>query len=223
MCSSDLSEYVDASSNFKYLINSANTEYFMWAACDDIWMCDYIEICLSNLKKRKCSISFSNISNINNNGIIIRNYDKLTQINSDLKLIQILKYLLSPEIDGKANIIYGIYRTEICKKFFNIMQRRFNLWGGDMAFVFAVLQEDGIYIENQILFYKRIDTSDANTLIHKYRWILPIRIKEFYKYYRSMLKASRYKYYIFTNIYFLFKLVLVLFYHFKMNILKYIK
>ena len=217
------SKHVDASSNYKFLIDSANTEYFMWAACDDIWMCNYIEICLRNLIKNECSISFTNILNINNNDIIIRNYDKLTKINSCSKIAQIVKYLLSPEIDGKANIIYGVYRTEICNKYFNIMQKRFNFWGGDMAFVFSVLQENGIYIQDQVLFYKRIDTSDSKILIHKYRWILPIRIKKFYEYYRSMLKASRYKYYILTNIIYLFKLVLVIIYNVNMKILKFIK
>ena len=37
--------------NFNFVIQRANTPYFMWASQDDIWEKDFIRICIDNLEK----------------------------------------------------------------------------------------------------------------------------------------------------------------------------
>ncbi len=152
---------IGAISNFKFLLDQANTEFFMWAACDDEWEPEFIEACLRNLKnKPNYGLSFCNIINIDSFGRKIRSYPSFERLAStNDKSFDIVSYLLEPEILGKANIIYGIFRISICRAAWNmspLANPQVDIWGADAIFNLATITLSDLVIEKRILFKKRI-------------------------------------------------------------------
>ena len=152
--------------NFKFVLEKATGEFFMWAADDDEWDEHFIHSCVKNLQdNERIGVAFCNIVNTDSFGRIIRSYplnefQSFSGINS---FRTIYAYLLSPEILGKANIIYGLYRKELITDL-GKMSILSDDWGVDMCFVLAALARSGIAIDQRVLFYKRItritDTQD---------------------------------------------------------------
>ena len=147
---------IGAPANFESVLRLAKGEYFMWAAHDDIWHPDFIFSCVSTLEKNQnLGVAFSNIINIDSFGHAIRTYPSFRKFTNKSHFVRIFNYVKEPEIMGKANIIYGVYRLEMCKKAWSICPLS-DKWGADIAFVLAVISRFGICIDNRILFQKRL-------------------------------------------------------------------
>jgi glycosyltransferase involved in cell wall biosynthesis len=153
---------IGALGNFEFLLNSADTPYFMWAASDDCWKSNFIEDCMSQLQSnRNIGMAFSSIDVIDSFGQKIRDLPGFSKLKGKANAITIAKYVLSPEFDGKANLIYSIYRTDLCKKAW----ARFSCpngwgWGSDMGFVLTAISISGVVVSSEINFRKRYCRSD---------------------------------------------------------------
>jgi len=146
--------------NFIFLLEKSVSPYFMWAACDDIWHKDFIEACIVGLdSSENIGLAFSNIVNIDSYGNEIREYPSFKRfVNSDPN-IRIISYLLDPEYMGKANLIYGIFKQKSIKKhLLEFLSRRDKSeFGSDMALVLRILCDTNLYIDERILFRKRLE------------------------------------------------------------------
>ena len=144
--------------NFIFVLEKANGEYFMWAADDDEWDKEFISSCVLLLQNNKENgIAFCNIVNIDSFGRVIREYplfefDKFSGPNN---YKSIFNYLKSPEILGKANIVYGLFRLKLIKELWKTCPFSTD-WGSDMCFVLGGLARSGLSIDNRILYYKTI-------------------------------------------------------------------
>lgn len=156
-----------APANFKYLLDKAESEYFMWAAADDLWHPDFLLSCVNSLDKNKdAGMAFCNIVNIDSFDRIIREYPSF-KIYSGGKGQRIINYVKSPEILGKANLIYSVYRLELCKKAWEISPLSYEP-GSDMCFVLAAISRSDICIDERVLFQKRwARKSDQQEFISK--------------------------------------------------------
>lgn len=143
--------------NFLTLAAAATTPYFMWAAGDDEWSENYISSCLAVLK-REGEVGFvsGHIVNTNLLGESVRTYRGFPNFEVSNKLIRLSQFLASREIDGKANLFYGIFRTlllqEICESA-NILKG----WGADVALVAAALTRARYRQSQSAVLYKRLD------------------------------------------------------------------
>ncbi|MFA7245496.1 MAG: glycosyltransferase family 2 protein [Candidatus Magasanikbacteria bacterium] len=166
--------------NFDFVLKKATGEYFMWASDDDEWENNFIEVCVNLLEENKnAGVAFSNIVNIDSFNHIVRTYPSFKKFTIKNNFFRIIKYVLDPEILGKANIIYGLYRIDVCKMAWNICPLN-EKWGSDMAFVLATLSRFHMCIDDRILFKKRIvkDSEDKNyaskiNILHPWRSIFP--------------------------------------------------
>ena len=144
-----------AYNNFKYLVDLVETEYFMWLASDDIIHPDFVKSCVGVLQQdSSMGMAFTGMENIDSMGRTIRCYPNLQLFSGGKNFITILKYIISPEIFGKANLIYSIYRANLIKEVINHSCLD-ESWGSDMAFVLACIARGGIKIIDKVMFYKR--------------------------------------------------------------------
>lgn len=188
---------IGAPANFKYLLDKANSKYFMWAAADDIWQPDFLSSCLRMLEMDKnAGMAFSNIVNIDSFGRVIRKYPSFEHFSGRSNLKKVINYVASPEILGKANIIYSVYRLELCKKAWNASPL-IEEWGSDMCFVLAAISRSGgLCIDNRVLFNKRfVRTNDNQGFIseihiaYPYLYIFPLR--KSFEYIKGNLRAVK--------------------------------
>lgn len=148
---------IGAVENFQYLLNQARDEFFVWVAADDLWKSEFLSTCISALvASPETGLAFTGIENIDANGQVVREYPELTKLSGAPNLLTISRFILQPEILGKANLIYGVYRTSICR---NVMHRIGfqDCWGSDMVFVLGVIATAGVHIHPSVQFQKRLD------------------------------------------------------------------
>lgn len=170
-------ENIGAIKNFKYLLESANSEYFMWAAADDEWDPIFIETCVKGLTDTQFDWAFSNIVNIDSFGHVIREYPSFSVFAKGETHLRIAQYVLAPEIYGKANLIYSIYRLRNLKPLLSTLltSPEANIPGYDMIINLAVLCHANLFIDERVLFRKRFaQDSDIPQKANKVTIDLPI-------------------------------------------------
>jgi glycosyltransferase involved in cell wall biosynthesis len=154
-----------ASWNFAYSLQSADTPFFMWAACDDLWHPDFILRCLQELISDSNIVVASSLVVPFGNGLNMNACTHLTSLSGFTRWHGRYRFLSQPEEYGKANLIYGIYRTSVLK---SVAQRRLfdECWGADMLFVYRCLTYGMLLVLDQPLFYKRQASTSSLGLVH---------------------------------------------------------
>jgi glycosyltransferase involved in cell wall biosynthesis len=138
--------------NFNFVLQLAQGEYFMWAAHDDIWDKDWLSKLLNN-HCDKTVISFGHFVNINEDSEIISSYPCFKYSGS--RLMRLIYFYLAEDQLGKANIIYGLYKSNIIKRI-GFKEYSTSQYGLDMLLVFDSLQHGRITIDPTVLLYKRV-------------------------------------------------------------------
>lgn len=203
------SENIGGVLNFRLLLDMAiakNAKYFMWAASDDLWESDFLIACIDNLENNKSyGMAFTNIVNIDSFGQVIREYPDFSRFAGPSKFINIARYLSDPEIMGKANLFYSVYRLEVCRQAWEVMPPEISQWGSDMCFVLAALARTRIVIDERALFKKRFPRpTDRPDMIDRVNIgeIVPhtFPLAEAQSYMANNLRATRRtKYYLLTK------------------------
>jgi glycosyltransferase involved in cell wall biosynthesis len=157
---------IGAMNNFKYLLDVADTNYFMWAAADDEWHKDFIQTCLHGLNDENVDWAFTNIVNIDEADCVVREYPSFQKYSNQDPYLRITNYVLSPEIFGKANLIYSIYRLEKVKPLLLslLASQDSSIDGFDMVINLAMLCQSNISINPKMLFRKRISNQSSIAL-----------------------------------------------------------
>lgn len=153
---------IGATANFRYVLDRAHAEFFMWAAADDHWGPQFLAKCVQALDASpSLGMAFTGLRNIDATGRVVRNYPDLATLAGPAGPQTVTRYLLSREICGKANLIYSVYRLHLCRLV--AQQVGFaDCWGADMAFVLGAIARGGISIEPEVLFEKRFNASEAD-------------------------------------------------------------
>jgi glycosyltransferase involved in cell wall biosynthesis len=144
-----------AIANFNFVLDQAVGRYFMWAAADDVWDRRWIEVLLDD-HAPDVAIAFGHVVNVDAESKVTRvvPYRPYTVG----KTVRLLQYFFRQETDGKANLIYGIYRTAELKR------RRFRVYGrcgicpssSDMVFVFDHAQDGRLSTNASVVLGKRL-------------------------------------------------------------------
>lgn len=159
--------------NFKFVLDKANGKYFMWAGHDDVWEKDFIHTCVGNFEKYPDrGVSFTNHNVINQDNSVAIQYPHFPNLSGRKCLKTVAKFVLNPEILGKPNIMYSLFKLDCAKKaFFYYPQQK--KWGSDILFSLAAISHCGIIIDKKILFHKRLGGySDPEKKVTKTRKIV---------------------------------------------------
>lgn len=177
--------------NFNYVLRQASGEYFMWCAHDDLWDKGWISTLVKNYKRKTC-ISFGHVVNIDNDNNILRTYSNFNF--SGNKLSRLIKYYLAEDSNGKANIIYGIYKTTELKNI-GFKDYGFSEYGQDYQFIFDCLQNGEISTDPSVLLYKRIENVNNNrqSIFSKFTSLLLLNRARSYFMYPMIVSRPIYK------------------------------
>lgn len=177
--------------NFKYVLNKSSCEYFMWAAADDVWDPNWINILLDECIRTQ-SIVFGKVQQIDIYGKIIpsmTNNRNLSFYGGRIK--RRISFFLEPGILGKANSIYGIYPKKI------ISTGNFSMLGEnyihtDMLFIYNLLKFVDLRSNYNVYLYKRIHNQYelSDNINVNYLKKLFYKLNYFIKYYDGYYKLS---------------------------------
>lgn len=162
-----------AVSNFLFLADLAGGPYFMWAAADDEWSSNYVSSCVAALESnREVGFAGGGICNTDDAGARIRAYGSFSDFEASSVTERVGRFLAAIEVNGKANMIYSVFRAELVQTLCRI-PNIFDGWGSDMAFVAAGLSRAQYRQVSGATLYKRvISESDIRTarLLAKQRY-----------------------------------------------------
>src|SRR3989344_1114651 len=147
--------------NQGFTLDRADSEYFMWAAQDDIREKDYITVCLEHLEKNK-NLGFATtvMAAIDSYGRTLIEEKDLLKLSGKPGIIAVARYVLQPEILGKCNLMYGFFRTRVARAVWNAYPMR-KVWGPDYMFSLALISRYEIYVDKKVLFKKRLGGSSS--------------------------------------------------------------
>ncbi len=153
-------ENIGAVANFRFVLDQARADIFMWAAADDIWGADWIEHVLPPVLDRPC-LAFGRLKVIDRTGRPIphpasdRDFDF-----TGSRLARRLRFFLEPGLRGKANPIYGIFRRDmIDDEIWAVFAS--NRRGADALALFALLAEHEIRAVGRGFMFKRQHAQSA--------------------------------------------------------------
>lgn len=137
--------------NFEFVLNTAQAEYFLWAASDDFWSGSWIELLYDTVSLYSNTAAFGKVVPVNKSSQAI-NHIALEQAYNFVgtKFLRRIKFFLFPESMGKANVIYGIYKTEALRKI-NILSYTY-----DYILIFDLLDYLEIKSVPNTFLYKRL-------------------------------------------------------------------
>ena len=158
------SENRGAISNFAKVLDMSEGEYFMWAACDDLWEPTYIKTLLQCLTTTPSAVlAFSAFDNVDELGHQVRTYPHLFELPSADLFTRLRNYITQEEHLGKANPIYGLMRRTTIRKAGGFKVWGKGLWGQDMLVVFRLLSLGDLVLSHELLRHKRLTSSLSNS------------------------------------------------------------
>jgi glycosyltransferase involved in cell wall biosynthesis len=133
--------------NFQFLLDKANGEFFMWAADDDYWDNNFIEVCVQGMQARP--------------GVVLGITDvKITGMDGGVKNSRLNRSFMQENLfsrsfhfvkstDENKYFFCGLYRLALVK---NIPFD--NSWGGDHLFIYEALTKGKfLYMPGKANFY----------------------------------------------------------------------
>lgn len=141
--------------NFGYTLEKADCPFFMWAAQDDIREKDYLSICVRRLEEdSSLGLAATLMGGIDFSGKDILEEKDLLKLSGKKWWGGVARYILQPEVLGKCNLMYGLFRTEAARAAWKAYPQR-AAWGQDYLFSLALVSRYNIYVDHRALFKKR--------------------------------------------------------------------
>ena len=159
--------------NTNFVLDKADTKYFVWAFADDIWENNFLEEnidVLDNNFKIVGSVGevklFNRIKNKENEKIeikIIENSKKFQYVhpvsgNLEKKIKFYLDYNMS-------SIIYSVFKTNKLKQA-NVFEEFMNpvRWRGDFACVLSIIKQGDLYVTTNNIVYKEVNEKSSSSI-----------------------------------------------------------
>lgn len=176
---------IGALANFKMLQRAAKGEFFMWAACDDVWEPGFIAEMVGLLDADPSNIlAFCMFDLFDpSSGSLTMGPDLRRLAEAITPFRHSARFLLKPEGSHKATLIYGLFRTEALRK---VGGMRANVGGGEFGLdnhtLFSIGLLGRLVISDQLLFHKGIKSYLGISPDASMPQALPSRREIFYSY-----------------------------------------
>ena len=171
--------------NFNFLLQKAQTNYFVMTTPDDILSENFLESNINILEKCKelvgsigeCSL-FNRIIDSNSNKFEInilknsRKYQYVHPVKGELK--EKIRFYLDFQMGSQ---FYSIFRTKDIK-FANFYRNKANygMWQSDFAAILKILKRGNLHVDLESFFYKEVSTKSHSVI--KYMKIFNFSISE---------------------------------------------
>ena len=156
-----------AIANFEYVLHVSQSDYFMWAACDDVWSADWLFKLYRMLISSESGAVFGQVLPVNaklklSKHIAVGRHFKFT----GNIFFRRLSFYLQFEGKGKANLFYSLFRKD------KILRLKLNLFTYDYSVIYHLLANCGFESVKNIFLYKRDHPAAAGNLMNKNNKIL---------------------------------------------------
>lgn len=148
-----------AIANFKFVLDEAVGEYFMWAAADDIWSHEFIMTCnrlLSDNNQAGMAMTAYEVQSLTSFIFNLRFRNPLDCIENPSNIDRIKSYTKLSFWTHKDNLVYALWRKVLLKKILSDLSSIFNgspLIGASMN-EYSLGLYPGVY-SPKVLFHKR--------------------------------------------------------------------
>lgn len=147
--------------NFQFVLDKAETEYFVWAAGDDIWSNNFLEKNIDFLEK-----NHDYAGSIGESSLISRDDDKNGKVIKNSERFQYVCPVDNNDFNDRVNFylkfnmgiqLYSIFRTEHIK-FANFRRNKpnFGTWQGDFVTILKILKRGKLHVDIESYYYKEI-------------------------------------------------------------------
>lgn len=147
---------IPAEANFNKSLEVARGELFMWAAHDDLWEPEFMSELEQLLQRRPDAVLAFSLSNaLSPDGAPRHSYPRVAEICSQNRLQRLTRFIRQSDRHGKANLTYGLIRTEVLRQAGGLKVWGDNRWGFDFLSVFRILTFGDVALSPNLLFHKR--------------------------------------------------------------------
>lgn len=193
--------------NFKFVLDSARSDYFMWASHDDLWDKDFLKVCVENIETMEVDVATTVVADVDSYGRNVRELTDVLKLSGSPSVRQVVTYVLQPEVLGKGNLIYSMFKTAVIRDIWKIYPQRME-WGSDYHFSLAIVSHYSVYVDERNLFKKRLgghsskgSTKDDSpdrvkrvTIENPKNYIFPFgRFKTFFNSHMEALQGTPYR------------------------------
>lgn len=140
--------------NIQFVLRQASGEYFFWADDDDLRDPRWVEVLLRKLTSEDAVVAFSNLVCIDLDGSVLRRFRPLQFTGT--RTARVARYFLSEGAEGKANLVYGLYRTAFLRGIKHWREYSRTLLAVDMLFVLDILRHGNAVVDPSVTLYKRM-------------------------------------------------------------------
>lgn len=142
--------------NFKFVLDAASGDYFMWAAQDDVRDPQYTERCLTVLEKNNnVGLATTAVALIDTFGRVLAEEKEVVRLSGAPGILRTIRYIMQFEGLGKCNLMYGVFRTSVARAVWHAYPQR-KVWGQDYLFSLALISRFAVHIDPVPLFKKRL-------------------------------------------------------------------
>lgn len=146
--------------NFEWLVTTASGDYFMWAAQDDSWSPNYIDVLRDTLDANPdCDLAAGA------NTLLTEDWNETRHItfpfHSAPGSLFHKQHLLRHARNGW---FYGLYRREVLIEALPLVRRFGHAWGHDFITLLPFLLTGRVCGNNDAIYYQRITTRSADNL-----------------------------------------------------------
>lgn len=151
-------ENIGALGNFQLVLDAAVGDYFMWAAHDDLRDPPFVEAMVRRLEEDPTAVlAFCGLDNVDERGNSIRDYPFIQELfGSGSVRDRLEKLIWFEECMGKANLVYGLHRTEVLRSCGGLRGYGHGDWGIDYLLVYRLAMRGHFVFDERKLFHKRL-------------------------------------------------------------------
>lgn len=156
---------IGAAPNFNHVMQAATGEYFMWAACDDLYDACYISSLVALLEaNQEAVMAYSLEIMINEDGQRVRTPEETGSLfsGSETRFSRLRRFIWFRDQQPLASLVYGIFLTGIIQKTSGFQDYEEEYWGRDLHLLLRVLLEGSFVCSNSALFHKRAIAANAS-------------------------------------------------------------
>lgn len=159
--------------NFRYLLGSAKTEYFMWAADDDEWSPQFVERCVEALRRTGA-------------GSAMTGFETLFRASGRRVAAQLPSFAAPQDVVGNLlafmrrptpSIIYGLHRRAALD-FFLRPEKLFDYF--DCYLIMHLIAHDGVALVPESLYVAGVDTAEYQVKTQEASWGSGLRFAPFF-------------------------------------------
>lgn len=147
---------VPAPENFRMTVEAARGRYFMWAAHDDAWEPDHVSRLVALLEADEDAVLAAPLTHdVDAQGRTVRVHHRALLHTERSRAARLASYVEQPEAEGKANLIYGLFRRDALARV-QPMRLLTDTRLTDYHAILAMLVEGPMVADPNLVFRKRL-------------------------------------------------------------------